>query len=465
MNPMNPSPQAEGKRTVRNKGDIDSLMPKSHNYPVPCAGKSGKLPGLYVQVTPKGYKSFVYRFRQHGRQKTFTIGPCSAWSIDTAWGKVKELLGEVDKGANPTDTKKAERVALTVRELVEDFKVKHLDKNSSTGWAKESKRLLDRHIVPALGSMRVKDVESVDVAELLFQMAGTPTQANRVRAVVSKLFSFAEKWGLRPGLGNPARGQDRGQETPKERRLTDEELRLLGLAMGRLEPTQPGRARSPKLPEAEDHEALTTIRLLLLTGMRRSELIGDRPREIPALTWAEVDLENGWITKGHHKAARTGRKRVVALNPPALEILKAHKKLHERDLEENPHVIFGGKAGQSLVNLQNPWKAIQDQVKAIQLEQDPPVKNPLSIDDVTVHDLRRTFASVGTDLGYPKIFIKALLGHGASDVTEIYARVGKNPLQEASEAIGTRIADLLEGKEGPKEEKGKKKSPRPRSAK
>jgi integrase len=84
--------------------------------------------------------------------------------------------------------------------------------------------------------------------------------------------------------------------------------------------------------------------------------------------------------------------------------------------------------------------------------------------DVTIHDLRRTFASVAARLSYPELFISALLGHAAGTVTQGYARVGQDPLREAAEVIGGRITELLNGDIPKSREDSKSKSKSKRSS-
>ena len=106
---------------------------------------------------------------------------------------------------------------------------------------------------------------------------------------------------------------------------------------------------------------------------------------------------------------------------------------------------MGNRTGQSLVGLQDEWELIRTAVNTVQKNAKVPKKFRVNIEDVTIHDLRRTFGSVGTAMKYPLPFISGLLGHAASTVTEVYAQVGGDPLHDAAEAIGTRIAGLLDG--------------------
>lgn len=121
----------------------------------------------------------------------------------------------------------------------------------------------------------------------------------------------------------------------------------------------------------------------------------------------------------------------------------------------NPHVACGKTTGEALVNLHAVWDRIRDIATedARKAGKHGGRMAPgIDISDVTIHDLRRTFSSVGARLGYPELWIGALLGHSANTVTQGYARVNADPLREAVEAIGGRIAGLLDGSIDPMKE-------------
>jgi integrase len=154
-----------------------------------------------------------------------------------------------------------------------------------------------------------------------------------------------------------------------------------------------------------------------------------------------VDLDAGQIRLEHHKTSKKAGARMVLLCAPACELLENLPRVLG-----NPYVIPGAVIGESLVNLQTPWERVRDAVSTLQEKAKVPKKDRVSLSDVTIHDLRRSFASLGARLGYPNSFIGALLGHAAGTVTEGYARLGFDPLRDAVEVIGDRMAALLDGK-------------------
>ncbi len=419
------------------KAEIEALEPRETVYLVPDA----RTRGLNIQVTPNNVRSWVLRFRVHGHQKMHSLGRWPELTVDQARKIALKMQVGIAEGKDPAAKRKAEREAESVADLVKRFKQEHLPTlkpNSRTQY----KRLLDKRILPAMGHLRAKDVQPSDIADLLSKIrASTPKgiEANRTRAVLSKMFSLASLWGLRPGLPNPAQGQARAPETKKDRHLSDRELIALGAALRHLDPAKKDRPAGA-LP-TEDRHALAAIRLALLTGMRKSEIIGDVVHEIPALPWGAVDLEAGRIRLEHHKTAGKTGSRIVSLCAAAVALLK-----HLPKVKKNPYVIPGAVKGESLVGLQKIWGRVRDAVPRVQEKAEIPKAEQAKLDDVTFHDLRRSFASVAARMGYPELIVAALLGHAAGSVTAGYARLGADPLREHVEAIGGRMAALLDGK-------------------
>ncbi len=158
--------------------------------------------------------------------------------------------------------------------------------------------------------------------------------------------------------------------------------------------------------------------MLALTGARLSEIL--------TLKWKYIDFEN---TALRLPDSKTGAK-TIYLNAPALEILAAIPRL-----QGNPYVICGNKAGAHLVNLQKPWRRIRKQA---------------GLDDVRLHDLRHSFASMGAIGGASLPVIGALLGHSQPATTARYAHLSADPLKAASDVIGGHIAGAMAGNTGGK---------------
>lgn len=261
-------------------------------------------------------------------------------------------------------------------------------------------RLWHKFILPKFGRRKVADMARVDVAQLHTEMAGTPNQANLTRGVLSKALQLAEVWGWRPEGTNPCRYVKKYKIGARERFLSAAELGRLGDALADAEAEKP-----------EWERAVAAIRLLALTGCRRGEILG--------LRWDEVDFEKRCLAL---RDSKTGPK-IVYLSGAAIEILLGIERL-----DDNPHVIPGKKVGGHLSDLNRPWRWVRKRA---------------GLEDVRLHGLRHTYASVGIGSGHSLPVVGRLLGHRKSATTERYAHLADDPIRKAAEAIGTTLDDAM----------------------
>ncbi len=389
--------QVRGRITKRSIDALDA----------PAAGEivlwDDALAGFGVRVRPGGVKTFLIIYRAGtGRDaplRKLTIGRFgSPWTADTARIEAKRLLGSVAGGADPAAVKADRRSAVTVADLAARFMADHVAAKRKGRTAAEYQRLLDRIILPALGKKKLADVTRADVARVHHSCREAPYQANRVLAVLSKMFNLAEAWGLRPDGSNPCRHVERNPERGRERLLSAAELARLGDALERSQ-------ASIFIPAA--------IKLLLLTGARLSEVLG--------LRWSYVDLERG---EARLPDSKTGAK-TLHLPPPAMAVLAALPRV-----EGNPFVVVGAKPGAALVNLEKPWRKLREAA---------------GLPDVRLHDLRHAFASVGAISGDSLVVIGKLLGHTQAATTQKYAHLSADPVKAAAAGIAAKIATALGG--------------------
>jgi integrase len=247
-----------------------------------------------------------------------------------------------------------------------------------------------------LGGRKVHSVNRQDIAKIHHSLRETPFQANRVLALLSKMFNLSERWGLRPDNTNPCRHVERFKEKKRERYLSTEELARLGAALREAE------EEGSELPSV-----ITAIRLLIFTGARLSEIL--------ELEWENVDLEIGAFRVPDSK---TGFKLII-LGTPAMEVLKVTPQIMD-----NPYVCPGQKAGSHLASLYRTWQRI---------------KQKANLKNVRPHDLRHSFASVGAGAGLGLPVIGALLGHKEAATTQRYAHLAADPLRRAADLISVEI--------------------------
>lgn len=362
-----------------------------------------ELKGFGVRVQRGGAKSYVLHYRVGtGRGATlrkFTIGRHgSPWTAETARSEAKRLLGIIEDGADPAADKIAGQQAPTLAQLAERFLAEHVEAKRKARTAAEYRRLLDKIILPALGKRKVADVTRADIAKLHHANRAAPYQANRLLAVLSKIFNLAERWGMRPDGSNPCRHVEKFGERKRERMLSADELARLGDALA-------GYDGSPYVVAA--------VKLLVFTGARLGEVLG--------LRWDWIDFERG---EARLPESKTGAK-TLHLPPPALAVLADLRRL-----DGNPHVIAGAREGAAWVNLEKPWRAI---------------RAAAGLADVRLHDLRHAFASVAASSGMGLPIIGKMLGHTQAQTTARYAHLASDPVKAAAAAVAGRIAGAMNG--------------------
>jgi integrase len=353
-----------------------------------------------------GAKVYGVRYRlgtgRDAPMKRFTIGKHdSPWTPDEARTEATRLLALVAQGKDPAGTKAAAKTAPTVAELAQRFLVEHAEAKRKGSTAREYRRLIDHVILPALAKKRVADVTRRDVQRLHHARRATPTEANRALACLSTMFNLAERWGERPDATNPCRHVEKYPQKKRERMLSADELARLGDAIA-------AYGGSPY--------AVAAVKLLVFTGARLGEILG--------LKWEWVDFERG---EAHLPDSKSGAK-TLHLPPPALEVLAELPRV-----EGNPHVIVGGVAGAALVDLEKPWQTIR---KAARLE------------DVRIHDLRHSFASVAASGGMGLPIIGKMLGHTQAQTTQRYAHLASDPVKAAAATVAGKIAAAMNGGKG-----------------
>jgi len=377
------------------------------------------LKGFGLKVTPAGAKVYVAQGRINGRPKRFTIGRHgSPWTPEQAREKAGDVLYAMSKGEDPTEAKRNAKTDISVTELVDLYFAEGCGTKKASTVAVE-RGLAERHVKPRLGKRMLKGLKRGDLETFLTDIAAGKTAADiktkaRGRAIVSggqgtanrtmdllaSILAFAVTRDLR--ADNPARGVRKFKPKTRERFLTPVELSALGAA---LSDAQIG---------GENRYAVDAIRLLILTGCRKSEIL--------TLRW-------DWIDETHQVLrlpdSKTGSK-TVPLGASALELLKTIPR------QDNAPYVFPSITGKGhLVGLQKIWSRIR--AKA-------------GLEDVRLHDLRHSFASVGASGGNSLYVLGKLLGHSQQHTTQRYAHLADDPVRAAANQISNQLAVSLAGK-------------------
>lgn len=276
---------------------IDNLEPSDSAYIV----WDDRLRGFGARVNPNGRITFILKYRvgggRSGTVRKPSIGIHGKVTADQARRVAGEWLSEVTRGGDPG----GERQADTVATLCERYMGEHAAVYKRPSSQVEDRRLIEKRILPALGTMKVTAVTATDVRRLHQRLRNTPYEANRMLSVLSTMMKFAEgdDWKYRPRGSNPCTGIKRFKERKRERYLSAEELARLGDTL------------SQALREGtENPNVIACIRLLILTGARLGEIL--------TLRWGYVDFKGAALNLPESK---TGEK-VIQLNAPALELLQ-----------------------------------------------------------------------------------------------------------------------------------------------
>ena len=383
------------------KSTVDAARPEARERFI----WDSELEGFGLRIFPSGRKSFIIQYRNaDGRTRRLTLGPHGKITAAQARQMARKKLGEAVQGGDPAQERKESREAPTMAELAERFLVEHIEPKRKERTAKEYRRLLEKHVLPTLGRRKAEGLKLADIEELHHGMRKTPYLANRVVAVVSSMLSMAEKWGLRARGSNPCAHLDLFRERRRERFLSADELSRLGEVLTAAETSK-----------SETWEAILALRLLLLTGCRKNEIL--------TLRWSDVDLERGFLFLADSK---TGAK-AVPLGAPAVELLKAAPQI-----EGNPYVIPGRRGtGKHFVGLGKVWER---------------VRSAGNLEGVRIHDLRHSFASVGAGGGHSLPILGKLLGHNQPSTTARYAHLAADPVRVAAEQISSELASALGSK-------------------
>ncbi len=381
------------------------------------------LTGFGFYRLPSGVGTWIVEFRPvaGGSKKRLKLGRVGTLKASEAREAARKTIAHAGLGKDLAKDRADERASGTVRQLVEEYIAGKEMKPSTRDFYTVT---LKKHIIPHLGSQKAVAVSRVDVQRAHMKMSRTAKySANRAMALLSAAYVWGAKRGLVPEGMNPAASIDRNKEEARERYLTPDEMTRLGDALREAETVGiPHKASDSKHAPKEKNRTIYgphvtgAIRLLMLTGCRL--------REILNLRWDEYDENRGLLLLPESK---TGRKTVVLSEAAQAEIDGLPRV--------GKYVIAGRSAGlpdeQPRTDLKKPWAAIASRA---------------GLDDVHLHDLRHTFASVGAGDGMSLLTIGKLLGHADAATTQRYAHLHVDPTRAAANAIAGQIAAALEGK-------------------
>lgn len=379
---------------------VKALKARAETYHVWESG------GFGLRVHPSGRKSWIYLYRIGDRLRRLTFGTYPELTLaearkahaDAAWHRARKV--DPAERMRPESDGPEPAAPLTVARLVEEF-IRRYSRPRKASW-KDDQRLLTKEILPRYGSRPAIELRRRDLVGLLEAVAErAPITANRLQAVLSKMFTWAVEFEHLETAPLPLRKPSR--ETPRDRFLSTAEIRQFMATIGGPALTMSG-----------------TTALALLTILATAA----RPGEVAGATWAEFDLDDGWwIIPGAR--TKNGRSHRVPISRFARSLLDQARKL-------NPHTSspFPGNAGRDPMRPASLTRAVARNRPAFGFE-------------FTPHDLRRTAASHMSSAGTPRVVIARILNHSDKSTTAIYDRhTYDKEAREAIEAWGRTLKRL-----------------------
>ena len=373
---------------------IRNFKPGAARREIPDGGCAG----LYVILQPSGHRSYAVRYRVGGKSRKLSLS--GGLSLAAARKAASDALLAVAQGKDPAAAKRQHRQDAahgTLAAVAAQYLALEGKKLRSAGWRTS---ILDRLILPQLGSRPVADIKRSDVVRLLdhIEQRNGPVAADRTLAVLSRVFNWhaVRDDGFKSPL---VRGMHRTsqRERARARVLTDDELRRLWVAS----------------KDAGPFGAF--VHFLLLTGARRNEAA--------SMTWSEVD-GGTWVLPSYRNKAKVDLSRPLSRDA-------------ERILEEQPRYVdcpfvFTLSGRRALSDFHRKKTALDAKS---------------GVTGWRIHDLRRTARSLMSRAGVPSEHAERALGHVVGSAVErTYNRHGfVVEMNRAYEALAGLVARIVSG--------------------
>lgn len=345
---------------------------------------------IYELRASGGAGTYYLRYRNaHGRQCQHKIGDGKSLSFEKARQAAITLRSRVVLGQSPMEERKKKRAVPTLAEFTHDRYLPYI-KGSKKSWATDDSHLR-KHILPAFGGSYLDSITQKEVIEFHHGMRAAgyaPATCNRKLILLRYMFNLAAKWGIEGAEKNPTAGVPLYElNNARERFLTPEETRHLQAA----------------LEESENPQMRFIVPLLLLTGMRKSELLKSR--------WEHIDFaRRDWLIP----MSKSGKARHVAISSAVAAILERLPRW-----EGVPYVVPNPTTGRPFSTLYCCWNTIRKKA---------------GMPELRLHDLRHSFASNLINSGHSLYVVSKALGRSQLRTTERYSHLDSGTLLAAADA-------------------------------
>lgn len=368
------------------------------------------LSGFAVRVTPAGSKLFIAQARAAGQKRRVTVGSFPAIKVTEARDAARLVLDDMRAGKNPAVERQIRRQAITAgditvaaladRWLVEVVRVKRKPRTIA-----DYEQIIAQRIKPALGAIPVRALSWAQCTAFHGSMAKTPRRANYVTSTLRAMLNFAERIDIRPKHSNPVKGVEFFREGKRERFLSEAEI---GAAADAIERAEHDGVIGP--------HAAAGLRLALFTGARSGE--------VTAIKWQHIDWDRKLVRLPDSK---TNEPRTIHLSDAAVEVLRTVPRVE-------PFVIKGEVPGEAYKNLSRAWGTARAYA---------------GLDDVRLHDLRHSYASLAAAQGVSLQMIGKLLGHKVAATTLRYAHLSRGAAASINDELGAVMTAAIERKKAP----------------
>ena len=370
---------------------------------------SGNVSGFCVQVYPSGKKTYYYVYRTKGdrKKKRITLGTHGQITCEKAREDAQRYAGDVAHRVDPVVKEREKEEQKKTEDskdlLFKDFFPIFIEKHCKVYYASATLNTdyyrIKNQILPFFGDKHLNTITRQDILAFQSSLAQYQTTYNRCISLLSCAFNKAILWGYRTDGINPCTGVTKYKENKKERFLNNGELNNLTTTLDKQ------RAWNTK-----SSYVLGAIQMLAYTGCRKSEIL--------TLKWADVQLDQNCI---HFKKSKTGEK-IVPLNSLSKAVLESIERQ-----PDNPYVFCRRKPGRHLTDVKKRWTKI---------------RKMLDIEDVRMHDLRHTFASMAIKSGLGLYQVSKLLGHRNIQTTMRYAHIEKEELVKSAKTVESLYSNL-----------------------
>jgi len=364
------------------------------------------VPGFLLKVTPAGGKIFMLQYRTNaGNRRKPAIGRFGELTVEQARSIAQDWLADVRRGKDPSAEKSAVRAAPSVKELSTKFIEDYSRPKNRPRTVECYQGYIDRHIIPNLGVLKVRDVTRSDVSSLIARMKKTPVTANRVLACLRKMFNMSEVWGFREDGTNPCRHIPKYPESGKTRLITDDEMARLFRYLDR------------GVAEGLEHPFLAlAIRLQFSFAARMSEIISMR--------WEWVDFANRRVVWPDSKTGEISK----PISEEALELLSKAPRL-----AGSPYVVPSVcRPGQPMcwTAYSRGWTRVLRRAR---------------IPHVGTHGIRHRATTEIANSGVPVKVGMQLTAHKTVTQFMRYVHTEDGPVRAAAETVASRRRALISG--------------------